>query len=349
MAPQLLITVGIGIAGAWVFQKLRVPAGAMIGAIVSVALYQTLGGAVYFPRFVKTCVQALAGGFIGQRIARRDILELRTLIKPALELFLGIFCLSVCTGLLICVTTEIDIATALLSSIPGGLTDVALMSEDIGANPTQSTALQIIRYFIAILILPQINIHISRRFPDDALSAQGETAGRRASGRRTADLLRTLGIVAVSGLAGKLSGFPAGALVFPMFAVAACNVRYGGAYIPRKMKTAAQCLAGINIGVLFSVSDILQAGDLLIPAFLVALNCLLTNYLLSFLLHRTTGLGVPTCLFASVPAGVSDMALISLEQGGDPSKVAVLQLVRYVCVMAFMPAFIKVFASIFPF
>ena len=56
----------------------------------------------------------------------------------------------------------------------------------------------------------------------------------------------------------------------------------------------------------------------------------------------------PTSLFASVPAGMSDMALVSLEQGGEAPKVAVLQLVRYLCAMAFMPAMIKLFAGWYP-
>ena len=35
------------------------------------------------------------------------------------------------------------------------------------------------------------------------------------------------------------------------------------------------------------------------------------------------------------------MALISLEQGGDASKVTVLQLVRFICVVTVMPIIIK--------
>ena len=71
----------------------------------------------------------------------------------------------------------------------------------------------------------------------------------------------------------------------------------------------------------------------------------MVNYLLGFLIHRGCGLDLPTSLFSSVPAGVSDMALVSVEQGGDAPKVAVLQLVRYVCTMVFMPSLIKILAS----
>ncbi len=155
----------------------------------------------------------------------------------------------------------------------------------------------------------------------------------------------TLAIAAVSGVMGKLSHFPAGAMVFPMFAVAAFNVRTGNAWLPKRLKLAAQCLAGVNIGVTITLAELLTFRELLIPAAAVAVNCVLVNYVLGFLIHRTCGLDLPTSLFASVPAGMSDMALVSLEQGGDAPKVAVLQLVRYLCVMAFMPSLIKILTA----
>ena len=97
------------------------------------------------------------------------------------------------------------------------------------------------------------------------------------------------------------------------------------------------------------MGDILRFRELGIPAALVAANCVAVNYVLGLLLYKTGGLDLATSRLASVPAGMSDMALVSLEQGGEAPKVAVLQLVRYLCVMAFMPGLIKWFAGWYPF
>lgn len=346
MLMQLLLTVLIGAAGAWTLYKLRVPAGAMVGAIIFVGAFQIFSGCGYFPRIIKAGVQAVAGGFIGQRIGKSDLKELRTIVKPSLQLFGGIVFLSTCTGLLIHHTSPVDVATAILSAVPGGMTDVALISTDVGADPAQSTALQLVRYLIAILILPQVNMRICARFAPEKKAV--DASFLREGGKKLQDgkhVAVTLLIVTVMGAVGKLSGFPAGAMVFPMFAVAAYNIRTEQAYLPKPMKLAAQCLAGINIGVTITLQDILNFRELALPALMVAVNCLLVNYALGLLLYKTNNLDLPTSLFASVPAGLSDMALISLEQGGEAPKVAVLQLVRYLCVMAFMPAFIKLFAA----
>ena len=337
----LCVTVAVGVAGSVLLYRLGLPAGAMVGAIVFVGAFQILTGQGWFPKVVKTAVQALVGGFIGQRIGREDVRELRTVLKPALLLFFGIVIMSIGTGLLICRVAPVDTATAILSSMPGGMTDVALMAPDVGADPAQSTA-QLVRYLIAILILPQVNVQLCRRYAPESIGCPPE---KRGSARTRRNLCMTLAIAAVSGVMGKLSHFPAGAMVFPMFAVAAFNVRTGNAWLPKRLKLAAQCLAGVNIGVTITLAELLTFRELLIPAAAVAVNCVLVNYVLGFLIHRTCGLDLPTSLFASVPAGMSDMALVSLEQGGDAPKVAVLQLVRYLCVMAFMPSLIKILTA----
>lgn len=350
MPVRFFVTVLIGIVGALLFLKMKVPAGAMVGAIVFVGIFQITSDMGYFPRIIKVAVQAIAGGFIGQRITAADVRQMKQIIKPALQLFLGIVCLSVCTGLLIYHFAPVDIQTALLSSMPGGVTDIALISADLGANPAQSTALQLVRYLIAILILPQVNMRICARHDTASDPAgSGEVPSKAPKGNRR-QMLTTLVIIAAASILGKLSGFPAGALVFPMLAVAAYNIRTGKAYLPKPMKLAAQCCAGINIGVTVTLQEILLFRVLALPAVLVAINCILVNYLLAFLIYKTNKeIDLATALFACVPAGLSDMALISLEQGGDAPKVAVLQLVRYLCVMAFMPSLIRLFTLWYPF
>ena len=61
----LCVTVAIGVAGSVLLYRLGLPAGAMVGAIVFVGAFQVLTGLGWFPKVVKTGVQALVGGFIG--------------------------------------------------------------------------------------------------------------------------------------------------------------------------------------------------------------------------------------------------------------------------------------------
>ena len=51
------------------------------------------------------------------------------------------------------------------------------------------------------------------------------------------------------GILGKISGIPAGAMSFAVFAVAMQNIRTGQAYLPKQLKLIAQCMTGIIVGV----------------------------------------------------------------------------------------------------
>ena len=105
---------------------------------------------------------------------------------------------------------------------------------------------------------------------------------------------------------------------------------------------AGQCKAEAAVLEKRSPDEILAALPALIEPILIVLLCtLLCNYICGFLMHKICKLDISTSLFGSIPAGVSDMALIATDLGGDAPKVAVLQLVRYIGLFSVMPIVIK--------
>lgn len=323
----------------------------MVGAIIFVAVLNLMTGISYFPRTVKVIVQAIAGGFVGQRISRRDLKELKVTIKPAVQLLFGIVGLTFATGFLIWAISPLTINTALLSSMPGGMSDVALISADVGADATQATLLQLVRYLIALLILPQI----AQRLCEKSESTGGKALdnlyvpGQKDASAKTAEnALKTIAIALIAGGIGKLSHIPAGTLVFALFATAMRNIKTEGkAYFPVRLRYVAQSCAGALVGCMVTMNAIRGIKELLLPALIVAINCALINYLLGFWIYKTNPyLELSTCLFASLPAGLSDMALISMDFGGDAPKVAILQLVRYCVTMAVLPTLIRLVAAL---
>lgn len=281
----------------------------------------------------------LSGAFVGQRITRGDIEELKTIVKPALLVFSCVMLLSLLTGFAIHGASNLGLATGILASSPGGITDVVLIAADVGADPTQTTVLQLMRYFVSILLLPQINVALCRRF--ETADELGKESARRKTNKTWKNLLLTALLTVVAGTLGKLSGLPAGTLVFAMVAVAGYNIKTENAFLPRELKIVAQCLAGINIGASITMTQVVLLPQLVIPTVLIIIDCFLINYGLGVLIYKVCGLDLATSLYSCVPAGLSDMALISLEQGGDASKVTVLQLVRFICVVTVMPIIIK--------
>lgn len=357
---NLLLTIGVGIIGSIVMEKLRVPAGAMIGALISTALFNIFFGRAYSPALIKLLVQGVAGGLIGQRISMKDIREIKDIIKPSIIFLLGILVICFGMGFLSWKTTILDLPTSLVAFMPGGLTEVAVVSDELGADITQATTLQLIRYLFAIIILPVVISRICRKkerkpgvpaenMPacsvlDTASEESKEIKNNKDEKRNT---ILTLIVASIGGITGYLLKVPAGILVFAMIFTAAYNIRTNRAYMPSYIRYAAQTLAGTIAGSAVSMQDIYNFKNIMVPGIFIIIQCLLINFLLGFLIYKAGGLDITTCLFASIPAGVTDIALIASGFGGKAPKVTVFQLIRFVGVMSIFPALIRLFSNLF--
>lgn len=342
---NLILTIAVSILGSWLFYKMKIPAGALIGAIAFSAGFNILTGMGAFPAVLKTVLQAIAGAFIGQRVSRGDLYELKRTLGAGLLMFFCMGIYTLCIGKLLSAVTELDLATSLVAAMPAGLSDTAVISADLGANSTQTTVIHTVRTLFSILVLPQIAFRLcgyfERRGGDGAGSAAHHLEGKPAEVRTLRNILLTVLLAEGSGVLGKLSGIPAGAMTFAVFAVAAQNVTAGNAYLPKGLKLAAQCLTGILVGVKVTMQDVENMGLLLEPVLIVLVCTMACNYICAFLMHKVCRLDISTSLFGSIPAGVSDMALIATDLGGDAPKVGVLQLVRYIGLFTVMPILIK--------
>ena len=340
---SLLITLAVAAAGSALFLRLRVPAGALVGALIFTACLKVFTNVGEMPAFVKTGVQIIAGAFVGQRVRMRDLKEMRTIIKPVIVYLSCVVFLIIGMGFVIERLTILDLPTALLSVLPGGVTEIAMISEELGANAMHTTVLQMSRYIYAVLLLPQIDALICARYDKSGEGIAPQSEGDRKNVKNAA---LTIVLCSAAGMLGKLSGVPAGALVFSLVAAAVISVRTDSAYMPKPIRYAAQNLAGCLLGVTVTMADIQRFPTLALPVLLVLLNCSIINFGCSAILRRVSNFSLSTRLFSCVPAGVSDMALVSLELGGDAPKVMVMQLARYLLVLGVMPTVIRLLTSL---
>jgi len=116
-----LLTVAVGFVGSWIGKALKIPAGAMLGAV------------------------------IGSRISKRDVLGIKVVALPALVLILGMIVMNLMVGLAIHYLGGLDITTALFASAPGGLSDMTLIADELRANIDQVAVLQLVRFLTILL------------------------------------------------------------------------------------------------------------------------------------------------------------------------------------------------------
>ncbi|MCM0650947.1 AbrB family transcriptional regulator [Clostridium swellfunianum] len=358
---ELILTIIVGAVGGLTALKFKVPAGAMVGSMIAVAAFNVITGKAFMPQDVKVITQISAGAFIGAGISKKDVLDLRYIFKPAALMVVSMILLNLLMGYIMYRATGVDLVTCLFASAPAGIVDMSLISSDMGADTSKVAILQMVRLLIVFIILPPMMKFIhSKIYSNDQLEMAREEVlcCEQAEANEEAkkdkldikvkakNLVVTLAAALVMGLIGYRLKIPAGAMTFAMVAAGALNIFTGKGYMPLNLRRATQIFAGILIGERMTYADVLALKTVIVPALIMLIGIIAVNFLIGFLISKFGGIEIVTALLASAPGGVSDMALIAKDLGGDAPKVAVMQLSRYVCIIAFFPIIIKYVSSL---
>lgn len=343
---SFLLTLAASFCVGLLFKKLKVPGALLVGSIAGAAILCIGFDAAYMPPTAKLASQIVAGAFIACTVEKDDLLRLRYIGKPLLVMMSGFLTVNIVIGFITYWLTPLDLITSLMSCTPGGISDIPIISADLGADSAKVAAMQFIRLVAGLSIIPPMTGWMAKRKPHLTQSglkaAQGEQSPERVrtvvkAEASSINILLTLTLAALCGILGKLSGMPAGTLTFSLIGVLVFKFVCNRAAIPRWIKSVAQVLAGAYIGSSMTRSDILEMRFLIVPALLLVagyiINCLLCGYLM----HRLFGLDIREGMLACTPAGASDMALISSDLGVQSTDLVVLQILRLLIVIIFFP------------
>jgi len=151
---KIVYTLAVAFIGGYVGIKLKIPAGAFIGAMFSVAIFNICLGKAEIPSNLKLVAQVVMGGIVGLNFTADTMSGLKNLIAPALILMIGLMVYSIFLGFVISKLTGLDLMTALFSSAPGGLTDMTIISDAYGAETPKVALLHLVRLITVISVLP---------------------------------------------------------------------------------------------------------------------------------------------------------------------------------------------------
>jgi len=159
---RLLITLLVGSVGGLIGYKLRLPAGALIGSMLAVGIFNLLGFQSYMPSQVRVGVQIVLGCLLGLSLNWNTITQLRTVIVPAAIIIVSLLVCGLITGFIIHKFCNLDMHTAFLSSSPGGMTEMSLLAVTLGADGPKVSVLHLVRMITVVSVMPAI-LHILER------------------------------------------------------------------------------------------------------------------------------------------------------------------------------------------
>ena len=153
---SFLFTVIVGIIGGIVGYFSHLPAGTMSCSMALVAYFNVKAHKAYMPLTLRKIIQSFGGALIGAKVTLSDVIALKDLILPIILIIIGFCLMNVLVGFFLYKTTKFSLSTALLSASPGGMSDISLMAEDLGANGPQVASMQFLRAIFIVGVYPVI-------------------------------------------------------------------------------------------------------------------------------------------------------------------------------------------------
>ena len=349
---NILLTFAISAIVGYVFFKLKFPGGFLVGAVVDSTVLSVGFQVAEMPYVAKFVAQATAGAFIGVSFEREDLQKLKSAWKPALVVLSSMLMINILAGFTLAGVSHLDLLTALLSGIPGGVSNTPLIAVEVGGVVSQIVFIQFIRMCAGIGVFPSMVKFLTRHeeMPDEAeiARAKAELSAQKAAAKKRAVPYfapLVLAVAAFSGWIGRISGVPAGPLVFSMIGVFLLKLTGITGKLPMPIKRVAQVLSGAYIGCSISYEDVLDFPRLIIPAIIVVVFYLLNAVVVGNFISRKFSIPRREALLMVTPAGASDMALISSEIGVHSTNLVILQIVRMLCAVSIFPAVMIFIAS----
>lgn len=324
-------------------QKLRVPGGMLVGAILGAAALNIFTGKAFIYLQTRVLAQALTGAYVGCMVTREDVSRLPRLIRPYVTLMGCLLVLNLCMGAFIYRVTDFDLLTCLLCAAPGGMTDMPLIAMDMGADASVVAVMQFVRMIFGLSCLPAIIVVADRMIePEMAkeLDAHGAEHHRSAAARKKAALtafLPTFCLALGAAALGKRSGLPAGAMSAALIVTAAMKLSGKCPGMPFWLRRAAQVVSGCCIGSVITLEQVLQLRQLAFPAVVLCLGYILCCVAAGLLITKLFHIELREAMFTLSPAGATETALIAADLGVESANLAVLQICRLVGVMLLFP------------
>lgn len=151
---KIIISLIIALIGGFVGDKLKLPAGALIGAMVAVGIANLLNFKPEISPIYSVIAQSILGGSLGLLITKDLLVELKNYLLPSLMVVILLSVFGVVVGMIVSKASGIDIQTSLFGSVPGGMQEMVILSESYDVNHIAVVVMQTIRRILIVIIYP---------------------------------------------------------------------------------------------------------------------------------------------------------------------------------------------------
>lgn len=321
---KMIFTVIVAILGGWLFTVLSIPVPWLLGPIAVLLLGSSVKRSLfYWPKKIKSVGMVIIGYTIGLALTGDAIKAIGHQLPYMLSMTTLLILLSAAVAYIVSKLSNTNYPTALLASIPGGMTQIILMAEEMkGVNLTIVTVTQTIRLMLIVIGMPLIL----------AVLGQNSNANEITQATETGFNLSTAFVFILCILfsfIGKKIKFPTAFLLVPALVTAIMQgTNMNLMDLPTNTLQFAQLLIGINIGLMMKPGELENKTRTLSLAIFSGILIFITAMLLGLFFAKINNFDLPTALLSLAPGGMDQMGAIAHAIHADLSMVAGYQVFR---------------------
>ncbi|WP_088104489.1 AbrB family transcriptional regulator [Halalkalibacter urbisdiaboli] len=335
---QKIVYLAIAIGMGAVFSWLHIPAGWLLGSLLTGMVAALFIKKLFFPDSLFKISLAIIGGNIGFMVIPEQFLTYHTLLGPFLLTLIITLISSLLLGRMMKKFSTLNHNTAFFCCLPGGASEVIALSKEYGADQRIVAAFHTTRITLFVLLVPFI---VGIQTPNT-----GTVSTPIQWGANLSALVALPFIVFLTIYFGTRVRFPGSALFFAIaLGFTAHQWIIPSSEMPLFVTGMAQALMGAIIGMRFdkeTFAELRRIGA--ISALTLALY-----FCMSFGLASIFFVLTPTPFFTSllsiVPAGAAEMASTATALKIEPTMVATLQMIRVLALFLTLPFLIHLFAK----
>lgn len=335
---RILLTTFVfaSIAG-WLFSLTGIPLGWMIGAMLAVMLASLVGVPAAEPAPLMPYVKASVGTLLGATVTVSVFTAIPQWWGSLVFLLLVMAVSAFLCYQILHRWMQFDKGSAALCAIPGGITEMIILSEQARADQTKVAIVHALRIALCVLIIPLL------------ISATMAVDVRQSGSGATTEIMMPLSdwawfvlCVAASIVINRYIKLPAGLILVALVLCAVLHLTGVTHFqVPSYITNLIQVFIGINVGARFIGRTLKQLAHVMMAAIAVVTVQISIAYGAALLIANFTDLNMLALILAYSPGGLAEMSMIAVAMGIEVIFIGLHHLVRVLLALIVGPLFLS--------
>ena len=329
--------------GGMLFRLLNLPLPWLLGSLTAVLLWSLAAKRnLFWPVEFRNCGLVILGYMLGSSFTIATGLEIFKQLPAMFLATSSIILFSLFVGTIISRRTGLNPATSVLGSVPGGLTQMVVLSEEIaGSDLTVVTFMQTIRLLATVFIVPFIVIHgLAGDVPEVGAASVPAVSDSLIQTPWNAFIFTV--IILISVRVALRTNMPTPFLLGPLLGTAALVLTgFQAPDPPSYLVLISQLCIGAYLGLSIKPARLENWKKLLPYTLGGSIAVVFFSLGAGYLLTRLHSLTLITAFLGTSPGGMGEMGLTAVLVGADVSLVAAYQLFRLSFILFVMTYLLK--------